>query len=87
MVRGSTPVEAWMRTLDEVDFLFSYISCETYIFSMKRGASEGSFCCCCCKGQKLRRPLRSLSSQLFPPLRVDYRNLLNQINQMLNKKS
>jgi hypothetical protein len=32
MARGRTPVEAWMGTFDEVDFLSPCISCETYKF-------------------------------------------------------
>jgi hypothetical protein len=56
MAKGRTFVEAWMGTVDEVDFcppiypvislslslsLYTYMFCETYIFSIRReGASE-----------------------------------------------
>jgi hypothetical protein len=54
MARGETLMEAWMGTLDEVDFLSPYISCEAYIFSMKREEVSEGIVFCCCKGQKQR---------------------------------
>jgi hypothetical protein len=35
MARRRTPSEAWMGTLDEVDFCSPCISCEAYMLSMK----------------------------------------------------
>jgi hypothetical protein len=40
--RGRIPVEAWMGTFDEVDFLSPYISCETYVIR-REGASKALF--------------------------------------------
>jgi hypothetical protein len=38
MDRGRTPAEVWMVTPEEVDFLFPYISYESYmLFKKKRG--------------------------------------------------
>jgi hypothetical protein len=51
MAKGRTTVEAWTRTLDEVDF-FPPIYPVKHIFFMKReGASEGTVFCCS-NGQK-----------------------------------